>query len=203
MSAVDLPAVFDEMQGCIRASLAAGFDSPDDIVEATVEMLSDSRDPAVIRAHARRMMREALAVQLVEQNAWPARTDCDRLDAAFAALEAAGILCRQHYQCCGTCGVAAIWDEIAAAQAEGRNIRGYTFYHAQDTERAVDGDGLYLNYGAVDESENAACEIAHEVVAVLEQHGLRTDWNGQSNRRIHIALDWKRRRLLFIPTSSA
>lgn len=129
-----------------------------------------------------------------EQASWPTPTDCDRLDAAFAALEQGGIVCRQHFSCCGTCGAAEIWDEIDTARGAGLDVRGYAFYHVQDTEAAVEGYGLYLNYGAVEDDEAPALAIAHEIVTTLEQHGLRVHWDGQWSRRISISLDWKRRR---------
>ena len=194
MTSPDIHAVLDEIHGYIRRDIATGFESPDEIVDSVVELLSDEADSAVLRPYARRMAGEVLAEQLAEQATWPEVTDCDRLDAAFAGLEEGGIVCRQHFSCCGTCGVGEIWDEIEAAREGGANVRGYVFYHAQDTERAVDGDGLYLNYGAVTEGETAALEVAREVISALERHGLRTEWNGEWSRRIGVVLDWKRRR---------
>ena len=193
MACPDLPTVLDALHGSIRRDIAAGFDSPEDIAESAVALLSDELDPAVLRPYARRMVQELRDTQLAEQATWPELTDCDRLDAAFAALEAAGIVCRQHFTCCGTCGAAAIWDELAAAGKAGHAVRGYAFYHVQDTEAAVEGDGLYLSYGAVAEGEAAALAVAHAVIAALEQQGLATTWNGAWTRRIHVALDWKRR----------
>lgn len=131
---------------------------------------------------------------MLEQAEWPTVTDCDRLDNAFAELKADGIICRQHFSCCGSCGSVEIWDEIAAAQEVGRAVRGYAFYHVQDTEAAVGGHGLYLNYGAVEDGEAAVLSVARKIVAALERHGLRTNWNGQWARRIGVALDWKHRR---------
>jgi hypothetical protein len=151
-------------------------------------------DAAILRPHARRMVREILDMHLREQASWPIPTDCDRLDAAFAALEQAGIVCRQHFSCCGTCGVSEIWEEMDTARDTGLDVRGYAFYHVQDTESAVEGYGLYLNYGAVEDGEAPALAIAHEIVAALEQHRLRVHWDGQWSRRIGVALDWKRRR---------
>ncbi|MBL7373657.1 hypothetical protein INQ23_30515, partial [Escherichia coli] len=61
-------------------------------------------------------------------------------------------------------------------------------------ESAVDGGGLYLNYGACDEGEDAALAVARDIVAELEAHGLETRWDGSWDQRIGVALDWKRRR---------
>lgn len=193
MTTSDFHAILDELHGYIRRDIAAGFAAPADIVEAAIECLSDEADPAILRPHARRMLRELLVEQLAKQASWPATTDCDRLDAACASLEASGIVCRQHFSCCGTCGSIEIWDEAAEVEAAGTPVRGYAFYHVQDTESAVEGYGLYLNYGAAAAGEAAALAIAGEIVAALEQQGLRVDWNGRWNRRIGVSLEWQRR----------
>jgi hypothetical protein len=186
----DSHALLDEVHGHV----AAGFATAETIVEDVIDTFGDEADSAILRPRAQRFVREVLAAHMLEQAGWPTVTDCDRLDTAFAALEADGIICRQHFSCCGTCGSAEIWDEIAAAQETGRAVRGYVFYHVQDTEAAVEGHGLYLNYGAVEDGEAAALAVARDSVAALEHHGLRTNWNGQWARRIGVALDWKRRR---------
>ena len=59
---------------------------------------------------------------------------------------------------------------------------------------AVEGGGLYLNYGACEEGEAAAVAIGHRIVAALEDQGLATDWDGRLEQRIGVALVWKKRR---------
>ena len=129
------------------------------------------------------------------QASWPAETDCDRLDRAFAELEQQGIVARQNFSDCGTCGVAEIPDEIKAAEKSGRKVRGYVFYHMQDTESAAGGHGLYLNYGSIHSDDSASLKVAGEVVEALKRHRLKTEWNGTIEQRIGVKLDWKRRRL--------
>src|SRR5438270_300390 len=83
----------------------------------------------------------------------------------FADLESAGIVCRQNFTCCGNCGGAEIGDEIEQQRELGREICGYTFFHWQDTERAVEGNGLYLSYGSILHGEKAALAAGHQVAA--------------------------------------
>ncbi|HSX56920.1 MAG TPA: hypothetical protein VLG14_16555 [Sphingomonas sp.] len=178
----------------IRRDVAGGFYDEDAILTNAATAFEDEFEPAELRRAAQRLLREALADHARAERDWPARTDCDRLDEAFEALEAEGVIARQHFSCCGTCGSSEIWDEISAAQDAGRPARGYAFYHMQDTESATEGDGLYLNYGACEEGEAAALEVARDIVTRLEAHGLRTHWDGSWDQRIGVALDWKRRR---------
>ena len=90
----------------------------------------------------------------------PSPTDHDRLDDAFFTLDEAGIVARQDFTCCASCGHHEIWEEIGAEPA-----RGYVFFHWQDTETAARGDGLYLAYGSTSEGDEASVAVGREIVA--------------------------------------
>jgi hypothetical protein len=183
-----------ELGDSIRRDVASAFYDEDAILTHAVASFEDDFEPAVLRREAQRLLREALGEHKDAQRRWPARTDCDRLDDAFQALEKTGVIARQNFACCGTCGSSEIWDEIEAVHEAGGPTRGYAFYHVQDTDSAVEGDGLYLNYGACEEGEDAALAIGQDIVTQLQAHGLRTDWDGSWGQRIGVSLDWKRRR---------
>jgi hypothetical protein len=184
----------DEMRQTIERYVASGFSPPDEIERTALEIYSDDMDPALLRPEALKFLRDSLAKHAADQATWPAVTDCDRLDKALAELEQHGIVARQNFSDCGTCGVAEIGDEIDATRKKGREVRGYVFYHMQDTESAADGHGLYLNYGSVDRDEKADLKVAAEAVESLQRQGLETSWNGSIEQRIGVKLDWKRRR---------
>ncbi len=194
MSGSSLNEAIDEMRNYIRRDVAGGFDSCDEIVSMAVEVLSDDYDADLLAPHAERLAKEALEEHLRAQNSWPEVTDCDRLDAAFADLEKLGIVCRQNFSCCCTCGAAEIGDEMAAEREGGREVMGFAFYHMQDTEGAVEGGTLWLSYGSILRGEEAALGIAKEVIEHLERHGLSTVWDGSWQTRITVQLDWRRRR---------
>jgi hypothetical protein len=193
-AANDVDDVLEEVEGQIGRDVAAGFLEPDEILRSAVEVFEGEIPEAVLAGHARRCLDAALAAHSVEQASWGERTDCDRLDSAFAALERGGIVMRQNFSCCGTCGSAEIWDEVKAFETGGRRAYGYAFYHMQDTESAVEGYGLYLNYGACEEGEEPAIATGRAIVDELARHGLETDWDGTLDKRIGVSLDWKRRR---------
>jgi hypothetical protein len=178
----------------IRRDVASGFYDEDAILTNAADAFADDFTPEALRPLAQQALRQALAEQRAAERHWPDETDCDRLDAAFAQLEEDGVVARQNFSCCGNCGATEIWDEVRAVEDTGITVRGYAFYHMQDTEGAVDGGGLYLNYGACDEGEDAALAVAREIVAELEAHGLQTQWDGTWDKRIGVTLDWKRRR---------
>ncbi|HEU4325609.1 MAG TPA: hypothetical protein VFS21_20890 [Roseiflexaceae bacterium] len=196
MTTTDLPQVLDEMHSYIRRAIAAGFETPEQIVEGVFSYLEDQADPELLRPHAERMVGEVLEQHLRDQMEWPSITDCDRLDLAFALLERAGVVCRQNFTCCGSCGSAEIGGEIEVYESAGGRARGYAFFHQQDTDSAVeDGGGLYLAYGAVEDGEEVGVAIGRAIEAALQQYGLETSWSGQLSQRIFVRLNWQRRRL--------
>ncbi|CAL1692936.1 hypothetical protein MMB232_03119 [Brevundimonas subvibrioides] len=186
--------VLAQLRQRIETDVAAGFAPDDEIVEGAVDYLAGEMDADVMRAAAPVLLAEALAAHRRAQAEWPEITDCDRLDAAFAALEADGVIARQNFSCCGSCGSHEIWDEIDQARDAGRPAHGYAFYHMQDTDAAVEGHGLYLGYGAEDGHPGGAVAVGHAIVSRLGEQGLATDCDGRVEKRIGVTLDWKRRR---------
>jgi len=189
------PAEFDQLHDFIRVHVRAGYAPLDEIVDDAAGLLAKTGgDPDTVRGAARTVADRVLAAHLSEQETWPEPTDNDRLDAAFAELDRDGILARQHFACCEECGAREIDDELDQAEKAGRPARGFTYFHRQDTEHAVDGEGLYLSFGASDRDRDASVAIGHEVVAALGRHGLAPVWNGKFVHRIALPMYWRRRR---------
>ncbi|MCC8247459.1 DUF6891 domain-containing protein [Saccharothrix luteola] len=177
-----------------RTLVHAGMTSLDDVVEQVLDYVADERPitPSVARAVVERVWRERSA----EQESWPESTDVDRLFAVFDALDRDGIVARADFTCCQTCGHAEIGDEA------GDDARGYVFFHRQDTESAVAGEGVWLAYGSFGEpashgsTDHAAADeaVAREVVAALAASGLPVEWNGSARTRIKVGpMDWRKR----------
>jgi uncharacterized protein DUF6891 len=194
-SFIPLDDVIGELRREIEADVAAGFLDDHEIADRAVESFSDQVDPAVLYPAAERLTEAALRAHARAQATWPAVTDCDRLDAAFAELERRGIVARQNFSCCMNCGSSEIWGEVADARGEGRVVRGCTFYHEQDTRRAAEGGGVLLAFQSTEDGDDAAARVGREIVEVLRAHGLRPEWNGTAARRIAVPMDWKRRRV--------
>lgn len=182
------------LRDLVRRDVAGGFYDDDAILTNANDVFEEELPRPLLRVEASAALRAALADHRAAEQAWSDSTDCDRLDAAFDALEAEGIVARQNFTCCSTCGASEIWDEIEAAQEEGISVDGYAFFHMQDTESAVEGHGLYLNYGACEQDEDAAIAIGHRIVEQLEAHGLTVGWDGRWDQRISVALEWRKRR---------
>ncbi len=86
---------------------------------------------------------------------WPAVTVCDRLDEAFEAINARGVIAipnAGYFQSDG-------YDDFREAYLEHlkkSEVVGDCFYHGQDLERAVFGGGLYLAFGPTDPTDELA-----------------------------------------------
>jgi hypothetical protein len=179
----------------IGQRVAMGFHDADEIHGMALDYLDEECEFDVLEPYLGQLTRELIAEHCEAQASWPAETDYDRLDRAFGALgQEYNVVARHNFTCCQSCGHSEIWAEIREAQEHGPVI-GYTFYHEQDTESAVDGGYLYLAYGAVEDDEEATREVARRIVRALEEAGLGVEWNGDLRQRILIPdLDWKKRR---------
>jgi hypothetical protein len=172
-----------------RGEVARGMMTCGMIVSGTAEYLHGEGEPTDLYALAWEIVPRELAAHLDAQAGWPARTDSDRLTDAFRALDLAGIVAREDFACCQSCGNSEIGDEVG----KGAPARGYVFYHGQDAERAAQGGTLWLAYGSFDEQIGAA-QVGEEVVAALSAESLEVDWAGDAAQRIHVRPRWAKRR---------
>ncbi|WP_205326892.1 hypothetical protein [Glycomyces sp. YM15] len=164
--------------------LEEGYLSFDDMVRNLVEM--SEAEPPITKAQAREILTPMWRERVAAQAEWDI-TDCDRLTEAFRELDEGGIVAREHFTCCQTCGTAEIWDEADP------DDRGYVFFHMQDTETAGDGV-LYLAYGSRSNLTEETVAVGHEVVKVLQAHGFQTTWDGSEATRLRITdLEWRKR----------
>lgn len=161
-----------------------GYLEFDELVESLHE-LSESQ-PRLSTMQARAIVSPLWRERVAEQTAWGV-SDCDRLTEAFADLDGRGIVARENFTCCQNCGSTEIWGEADDA------TRGYAFFHMQDTEHAP-GGSLHLAYGSRSNTVEDVVAIGGEVVKVLGEHGLRTEWDGSNKTRIEVLVpDWRRR----------
>ena len=183
---------FDYYRDYARTLVRGGYDRRSAIIGTLAEMIAED---GVQGLQASDVVDVEIAALRREEAHWPALTDYDRLAAAMDAMEDKGIVARENFTCCGTCGVAEIGYDIEQFRAAGRKARGYAFFHQQDTEAAAGGHGLYFNYGHAgrDYSEAKSLAIGRDVADTLEKAGLKVEWNGSLSQRVGVKLDWKRR----------
>ncbi|MGE0350711.1 DUF6891 domain-containing protein [Hydrogenophaga sp.] len=183
----------DTMRAMVKEWIWYGYDAPEDIDRWIDENAAagDDFDVVWVKAFATALLAKKRAAEAT----WPKETDCDRLDRAFDSLNAQGICA---LQCAGNTmsdGFESVSDVINADDVPEGRYTGFCFFHSQDLDRALYGEGLMLAFGYLD-SQDAADFIAvgRKVCEVLQQHGLQTEWDGSDNSRINLpAVRWQRR----------
>lgn len=178
----------DDLEAYIRDHVAAGFETPASIAGSAAALYEQDEEMVA------RLTETAIARHEQEQHSWPAVTDCDRIDRAFSALDASGLLARQHFACCNRCGHVEMMDLAHTERERGRAIDGYVFYHWQDTDRVVTGGPLHVRYEAMSDSPGAKAAVGKRVVEALAAEGLSVTWSGDSEETIQLSsVVWQRR----------
>jgi hypothetical protein len=184
----------DDLRKFIAFRVREGFESSREIVENARDWAYDRYERDDFVPEIKRLTAEALAAHRAEQAGWGPTTDCDRLDAAFAALNEQGIVARQDFSCCNNCGFTEIWDEVEEAEKH-QPVEGYVFYHLQCTEHAIQTRQLLMAYGCVEDNPEALQRVGNKIVAELCRVGLNASCGGTTGHPIVVeGIVWRRRR---------
>jgi uncharacterized protein DUF6891 len=188
------PVALEELRDQVVLWVLPGFNTRSDVLEQAREFRDDDEMPVTDR-QVEQLVEEVWQARLAEQQTWTSPTDADKVAAAFAELDAAGVVARMNFTCCQTCGVAEIDDE----RPTDRPSSGYVFFHQQDSERLTDdGAHLFLAYGTLDPIRGQVAEqdteIGRQIEQALRAQDLPVSWNGSSGQRISVGpLSWQRR----------
>jgi hypothetical protein len=170
----------------------SGFYDHDTILEIVTEQMFEPGEVDADAASA--AIRERLLAKRVAEASWPDETDCDRLDAAFATLNAAGIVALQNAGYTLSDGIDDVSEVYAELGGADSGIVGYCFYHSQDLERATNGAGLMLAFGDIRGDDEKGIEVGRAIVVVMKSCGFDVSWSESLKERIGLPdLDWKRR----------
>ncbi|WP_164012144.1 DUF6891 domain-containing protein [Pyxidicoccus trucidator] len=182
----------------VECAVRGGFEGEEELLEGLEQWVEDELgevDGELVEelgARARKLLQE----QRVLEASWSEPTLNDALDSAFEELNANGIVALENAGYTMSDG----WSDVnEVASYQDTPPRGAVFYHGQDLERGVAGQGLMLAFGAYESNsakhEAASLAIAREVCDTLERHGVKTEWNGSLEERIRIPpFEWRKRR---------
>ena len=74
------------------------------------------------------------------------------------------------------------------------HYHSFCFYHGQDVESAVNGRGLMIAFGALENNEAKSMQIGKRVAESLGEAGFKVERDGTITTRICLpAIDWKKR----------
>lgn len=92
------------------------------------------------------------------------------LTAAFKALRKLGYFTHKNFWCCSSCA----WSALTEAQREKA-----VFYHGQDNDDLKEKGTCYLSWSG----------DGDEIVKVLNENDIKTEWDGKSDTRIKIDIN--------------
>jgi hypothetical protein len=167
----------------LRAGIVSGTDLRADIQAAVTDELPSAADP---EGMVESWLDEAAAELARDQRSWPSRTDHDRLEAAFADLEAAGIVvlrvCDDHW---------SAHAELKRRAGAGTRPVGIAWFTPPDVWHAIDNGMLEINVWHGDTANVApGDELLDTVLLALAKHGLPAHFD---EGRIEVAAFWQRR----------
>ena len=167
-------------RSAVRSGLLGEQELYDEVLLAVTSELPDVSDPDVL---ARRWIAEFRDELRSDAASWPATTDYDRLQAAFAQLEAAGIVvlqgCEDHW------AAKAVLDERRDALP-----RGIAWFTPPDVWHAIDEGMLEVNVWHASTANVAPGDaLLDEVVCALEAQGLSAHFD---EGRIEVGARWQR-----------
>lgn len=179
----------------IYTQVRSGFYSLEEILEFVTEEIEDNGfEDEISEEWAQDQIDMVYQKLLEESKSEVPFAPTQRLIAAFDELAANKIIAL-HYA-----GYTTDEGEYEVTEIERVLIdnetesEGYCFYHGQDLERAVRGEGLHLSFQKINNESGAVSkEVAQKIIAVLEKHELKVEWNGKATTRIFLPdFQWQR-----------
>jgi hypothetical protein len=172
----------------IRKWVWSGYYQPDHVHEMLYDILEEEVDE--------KAMHQAIDAEFTrkeeEEKSWPSATDCDRLDSTFIKLNKSGICACQNAGYTMSDGYSDVAEALAHRGKE--NFHGYCFFHGQDIERAIEGHGLTIAFGDLDDEVEKTIAVGHYVKHALEEAGFEVEWDGTVDSRLNVPkISWQRR----------
>jgi hypothetical protein len=172
----------------IKRWVWSGFYSTEQVESMIEDVLEHDCDAEMLR----NCIAPEIELKLVAEAAWPATTDCDKLDRAFRELHEQGICALGNAGYTMSDGYSEISE--ATGNAPLHHYKSYCFYHGQDIERATEGGGIMIAFGALNDDPVASVVVGKAVCERLRREGFEVEWNGSFETRINLPkFVWQRR----------
>jgi hypothetical protein len=179
---------------CIHPYVWGGFETRDGVYEAAETHLGEPELTDADKVWIKAEIEREWAEKKKAEETWPEKTDFDRLDTVFQALDKSGILALHNAgntQSDARSDAGQAWHERGGPMS---GIRGFIFYHGQDLERVIKDGELYIGYGVVEGTKEQAVEIAREAGDALAKAGFSVTVPPNADERILVTgIDWKKR----------
>lgn len=174
----------EQVRAFVRANVRAGLLDPARLRDEVRRAIAEELSWLPTDETAERWIADETAARIDAQGEWPAITDYDRLQDAFAALEAhqppVAVLqaCEDHW---------AARDLLASRQ----DLAGVAWFVPSDVWHAIDEGMLEINVWHADGANVAPGDLLLDrVIDTLAAHGLRGHFD---EGRIEVSAHWHRR----------
>ncbi len=159
----------------------SGLGTPEERFALVVEAIANDHPTLDAEATATGWIAEVVDAWRQQAAGWPARTDHDRLQSAFAVLAAGGVAvlqgCPDHW---------SARDELTR-----RTVRGIAWFTAPDVWHAIDEGMLEVNlWHSTTANAAPGDQLLDEALAAFHQAGLGATFD---EGRIEVAAYWQRR----------
>lgn len=172
-----------ETRGWVADVVRAGLGDAAHTRRQVVEAIAADHPALDAEATADRWIADAVAAWTDAARSWPPVTDHDRLEQAFATLEAAGVPvlrgCTDH------------WVARDLLRGAGPEVRGVAWFTAPDVWHAIDEGMLEVNLWHASTANVAPGDrLLDEVIAAFAGAGLEAHFD---EGRVEVAARWQRR----------
>lgn len=153
----------DAAREAIRRSIRLGYERGDDLADNAHQVADDLDDDDV-----EQWVSEELEARRSEEESWSEPTDHDRVVAALAELDEAGVIAREDF---GATHDDAVANVREAAEDGGDDVLGFVTFSRQDAAAALEHGRLRLTVEAFEPgNRDRVVRLAREA---FERQGLR------------------------------
>ena len=160
---------------------------PVGVVEVALEQVENEDDQT--RDIARRLARQAADDRRSVEDRWPLRTDYDRLDEAFVALNQKGVAARHDWGLNHDDGI-KLFDQEFKRRKHADRYRAMLFYHHEQVRQAAMGKGLQLAFETL---KGDPIATGREICEAIRAVGLPAYWSEDPFAPIDVPIRWQRR----------
>lgn len=176
-------------EGLIRQGLVPLSDIPFQVSLLVEEEMEEGEVEPIVKKAWQKLQAQSTATT--------GSTPIDRLDRAFKALEAKGIMARHYPQDGRSEAYSSIMGEIASAKKEGQEFHSYCFYDQHSASEMWDG-ALSFSFGAAEAAPTyarlwpAQIRVGEAVCEILAAERFDVSWSHSPGDVITVSgVDWR------------
>ena len=172
----------------IKKWIWSGFYTESNVKEMIYDMLEEGCDENKLLS----TIASEFQKKVESEKNWPEITDYEKLHSVFYKLHEDGICALHNSGYTMSDGFEDVSQVVHDAPKN--HYHGFCFYHGQDVEGAVDGRGLMIAFGSLENEEQKSVEVGNLLLSSLNNAGFKVDWDGTTKSRVFLPeISWQKR----------